>query len=134
MDTLISAAGFLLFRDTPEGRRWLLLQNRRRGDWGFPKGHAEPGESVLATARRECAEETGIEALEVVGVCESISYPAERGLKTVSYFPARSSQETVRLSREHTAHAWLAEDEVAQRLRHANLRGLFLLVAERLRC
>ena len=54
------AAGYILFHDGPEGRRFLLLRNRRHGAWGFPKGRLEDGEDHAAGARRELLEETGI--------------------------------------------------------------------------
>ena len=34
--------------------------------WGFPKGHIEEGENALAAARREIAEETGLEYVSFV--------------------------------------------------------------------
>jgi bis(5'-nucleosidyl)-tetraphosphatase len=45
-------------RRTPSGWRFLLLRAFRH--WDFPKGGVEDGESPLAAARREVAEETGI--------------------------------------------------------------------------
>jgi len=45
----------------------VLLGKRRgahgRGDWGFPGGHLEFGEDVIACAKRELLEETGLKAL-----------------------------------------------------------------------
>ncbi|MFC7330586.1 NUDIX domain-containing protein [Marinactinospora rubrisoli] len=46
------------------GDRPVLVRNRRRA-WEFPGGHAEPGETVLDTARREAREEAGAELGEV---------------------------------------------------------------------
>jgi 8-oxo-dGTP diphosphatase len=43
----------------------LLVQRRNPPDaglWGFPGGHVAPGETALAAAARELAEETGITA------------------------------------------------------------------------
>lgn len=34
--------------------------------WGFPKGHIDEGENALAAARREIAEETGLEYVSLV--------------------------------------------------------------------
>lgn len=38
----------------------VLVQNRR-GHWGLPKGHVEEGEPLAVAARREVAEEAGLE-------------------------------------------------------------------------
>lgn len=46
-----------------DGDRVLLVQRRNPPDaglWGFPGGHVEPGETALAAAARELAEETGV--------------------------------------------------------------------------
>ncbi len=44
----------------------VLLVRRRKepdaGKWGFPGGHVEPGETALAAAARELAEETSVRA------------------------------------------------------------------------
>lgn len=48
-----------------EGR--VLLVRRKKepdaGRWGFPGGHVDPGETVLAAAVRELAEETSVRAV-----------------------------------------------------------------------
>ncbi|MFS8639328.1 MAG: NUDIX hydrolase [Symbiobacteriaceae bacterium] len=51
----LSAGGLVLH----EGA--ILLVRNRRGHWGLPKGHWEPGELLAETAAREVREETGIE-------------------------------------------------------------------------
>lgn len=45
----------------------LLVCDARTGKWGFPKGHREPSDSSdLATAIRECYEETGLSAEDYI--------------------------------------------------------------------
>jgi 8-oxo-dGTP pyrophosphatase MutT (NUDIX family) len=48
------------------GRRYLLVQEAKHGNaWYLPAGRVEPGETLAAAARRETAEEGGIDiALE----------------------------------------------------------------------
>ncbi len=45
---------------------FLLVNSKRSGIWGFPKGHIENGESEIETARREIFEETGIKNIEFI--------------------------------------------------------------------
>ncbi|MDR1720940.1 MAG: NUDIX domain-containing protein [Endomicrobium sp.] len=45
---------------------FLLVNSRRNGLWGFPKGHVEKDESELETAIREIVEETGIRNIKFV--------------------------------------------------------------------
>ena len=121
----IHAAGYFLYREGVDGRVFLLLRNRKRADWGFPKGHQEPDEDLMATARRECAEETGIEQVEARGPWVRLCYDTQKGRKCVHYRLAETAQEQVRLSREHDQAAWLPAEEVQARLDHDNLISLF---------
>ncbi|HKS88094.1 MAG TPA: NUDIX domain-containing protein [Stellaceae bacterium] len=47
-----------------DGERLLLGHATRSPRWDIPKGLAEPGESLVAAARRELLEETGLAAPE----------------------------------------------------------------------
>jgi predicted NUDIX family NTP pyrophosphohydrolase len=66
--TGVVSAGILLFRRR-EGRLELLLahqggpfwRTKDLGHWTIPKGEVEPGEALLDVARREFAEEVGLE-------------------------------------------------------------------------
>lgn len=51
----VAGAGAVVFHT--EG---VVLLQHADGSWLFPKGHVEPGETLLATALREVAEETGL--------------------------------------------------------------------------
>jgi predicted NUDIX family NTP pyrophosphohydrolase len=60
------SAGILLYRRIDDGIEVLIAHpggplwaKRREGSWSIPKGLVAPGESLLDTARREFAEETG---------------------------------------------------------------------------
>ncbi|HTV88164.1 MAG TPA: NUDIX domain-containing protein [Stellaceae bacterium] len=48
-----------------DGERLLLGHATRSPRWDIPKGVAEPGESLVAAARRELFEETGLTAPEI---------------------------------------------------------------------
>lgn len=62
------SAGLLMYRLRPEGPQVLLVhpggpywRNKNEGAWSIPKGEAGSGEDLLAAARREFAEELGVE-------------------------------------------------------------------------
>jgi bis(5'-nucleosidyl)-tetraphosphatase len=69
-----------------------LLIRHWAGHWGFPKGHAEPGETAIATACRELEEETGIQSCKVLDdpvFVEQYSFTKKDNQcveKTVTYF------------------------------------------------
>ena len=55
------SAGIVVVRN--DGASWQCLLLRAYRDWDFPKGLIEDGESPLAAARREAAEETSLRDL-----------------------------------------------------------------------
>ena len=75
-----------------DGAPHYLLVQHHKGHWGFPKGHAEAGESPLDAARRELAEETGLRELHVWAdspLREHYVFTKKSGRrvrKTVTYF------------------------------------------------
>jgi bis(5'-nucleosidyl)-tetraphosphatase len=102
----------VLVRAAPRGYEYLLLTNKNRGEPGLPKGHAEEGETELATALRETEEETGLTDL-VPDLCfrRTLTYPAQRKgqayQKTVVYLLAHLVSGRVRLSPEHADFRWV---------------------------
>src|SRR3989339_1303865 len=59
------SVGGLIYRKENEGYYFCLILDAY-GKWTFPKGHAEPGESLEVTAQRELQEETGLKNLDVL--------------------------------------------------------------------
>jgi polyphosphate kinase len=58
---MIVAAGGVVTRASPEGRREVLLVHRPRyDDWSFPKGKVDAMETAAEAALREVEEETGL--------------------------------------------------------------------------
>jgi 8-oxo-dGTP diphosphatase len=56
----VRAAGGVLLREGPAGRRVLLVHRPRYDDWSLPKGKLDKGESFEQAAVREIEEETGL--------------------------------------------------------------------------
>ncbi len=60
MNAKVTSCGVIV----TDGERLLLGHATRSPRWDIPKGIAEPGESLVAAARRELFEETGLDAPE----------------------------------------------------------------------
>ena len=56
----VEAAGGVVVRDGEAGTEVCLVHRPRYGDWSFPKGKLDPGESFESAALREVEEETGL--------------------------------------------------------------------------
>ena len=130
------SAGFVLFRRTPEGPRFLLLDYGKH--WDYAKGHLEKGETAWQAAVRELREETAIRQVDRVGRFRRAMHYAfhskKKGdvAKTVTYFLGRTRQETVKLSDEHEGYAWLAYEEALDRLTYKNAREMLTAAWEAL--
>lgn len=57
----IRAAGALIWRKAAEGIELLIIHRPRYGDWSWPKGKQDPGETLPETAQREIREEVGLD-------------------------------------------------------------------------
>lgn len=93
-----------------------LLIRHWAGHWGFPKGHAEPGETAIATACRELEEETGIQSCKVLddtSFIEQYSFKKDTQLveKTVTYFVGTVESKAVTCQeQEIQAYTWVNFD------------------------
>jgi bis(5'-nucleosidyl)-tetraphosphatase len=59
------SVGAVVFRRENDGISFLMIYSSRNKNWGFPKGHIEPGETEQETLSREIQEETGLSDLEL---------------------------------------------------------------------
>ena len=126
------SAGVLVFRDTPGGREFLLLDYGRH--WDYPKGHLEAGEDDQTAALRELREETGLsDGVELMeGFAKEILYhfqSSRKGLvrKEVVFFIGRADGQRVgevSLSEEHVDYEWLGREAALERLTFDNARGV----------
>jgi 8-oxo-dGTP pyrophosphatase MutT (NUDIX family) len=80
--TYVKSCGFIAYRQI-EGENLYLIIKSLNGDFGFPKGHTEYGESEIETAIRELKEETGIEVKVTEGFRRQIEYELQSIPNTV---------------------------------------------------
>ena len=122
------SAGFILFRDLPQGRVYLLLDYGNH--WDYPKGHLEAGETAWVAAVRELREETGIRQVDrVAGYEQKMEYQFVSGVKgrihkQVTYFLGRTKTSQVNLSDEHCGYAWLPFEQAMAQLTYKNAQVL----------
>ena len=108
-----TASAFVL---SPDDSGLLLIHHARLDRWLQPGGHVEPGDAdLLATARRELAEEVGIDDAElaVPGIFDVDVHgiPAARGEPGHEHFDVRflfrARSRELRISSEAHAAAWV---------------------------
>ncbi len=61
----VSAGGVVVRHGDPDTPPVFLIIRDSYRNWGFPKGHLEPGETAADAALREVREETGLDDLEL---------------------------------------------------------------------
>ncbi|UCC83325.1 MAG: NUDIX domain-containing protein [Gemmatimonadota bacterium] len=59
------SAGGVIYRWRSDEALEVLLIKDGYGNWGWPKGHVETGETLEEAALRECSEETGLGRLRI---------------------------------------------------------------------
>ena len=99
----------------------------RHGNWGFPKGHVDEGETVEAAAKREVKEEVGldIELTEKKGV---VHYDVNGEPKQTIYFLATWKAGEAQCLEEVEEVRWGTKEEVLNLLTFEEVKECFLEV------
>ena len=137
-----SAGGLVVDFSSPGREVAVIARINRAGrlEWCLPKGHLEAGETPAQAARREVAEETGIEG-KVIAPLGSVDYwfsaAGFRIHKVVHHFLLRavSGELTVENDPDHEAVAaeWVPYADLGERLSFANERRIALAASRLLR-
>ena len=121
------SAGGVVFRLNGHQPLFLLIRDSY-ANWGFPKGHLEPGESPERAALREVVEETGLGAVESRGAIETIDwYFRFRGRlihKVCHFYLMEAADERTNPQRADgiTECVWTAYDDASRMISYANAR------------
>jgi len=68
--------GVMLMNGSGEVLLGMRIASHGTGEWSFPGGHLEFGEKIVEAAKREVAEETGLEVneFEIISVADEMRY------------------------------------------------------------
>jgi 8-oxo-dGTP diphosphatase len=113
----ILAAGGIVLRNGPS-LQFAVVQSRKTGTWGLPKGKLAVGEDAMTAARREVLEETGYSAAihEFLG---TLAYEASGRPKVVQFWRMEAAGDPVGdLMRDVRAVRWLALEDAIDQLTH----------------
>ncbi len=114
---LIRAAGGIVMREHVAGRVEIAcIYRESRGDWTFPKGKLDPGETFEEAALREVHEETGMHC-SIVRFVGTTNYTHRKGRpKIVAYYLMQVDQGEFSPNDEVDELEWLALETVAGHL------------------
>jgi 8-oxo-dGTP pyrophosphatase MutT (NUDIX family) len=123
---IVLAAGGVVIRLTDDEVEVAVIHRPARGDWTFPKGKVERGETLTACALREVTEETGLHCRlgAFVGTTEYEDRKGRR--KVVAYWAMVVEGGTFRPNEEVDELRWVPLDEAPGVLsyeRDADLAG-----------
>lgn len=110
--------------------KFMLLNNE--GEWVFPKGHLESGETFVETAIREAREESGVKlsAKDCVGQVDEFSFyfDGEDALKVIKVFGFCIEKcQKIKLNSDEgfCDGGWFSAEEILKRLAHQDAKDVF---------
>lgn len=106
----------------------LLVQQKKSGNYGFPKGHILPNESEEDAAIREVKEETNVDITVDSNKRYSLSYVQNENInKEVVYFIGipDSKFELKKQDEEIENVFWVEKDKVRETLTYDNLKEVW---------
>ena len=100
----------------PDKKKFLLVKRSdtkemNPGEWEFPGGFIEEGETAREAAMRELLEETGLTG-EVIRSGEKGEIETRKGRLEITPFLVTVKTEQVELSREHSEYRWIETGEL----------------------
>ncbi|KKU34334.1 MAG: ADP-ribose pyrophosphatase [Candidatus Uhrbacteria bacterium GW2011_GWE2_46_68] len=118
----------------------ILVVNQKHNSWSLPKGHIDPGETLIAAAKREIYEESGL--CDLVMIRELGTYQRfkigkdgvgedQSEWKTITFFLFRTSEQNlVPVDPENPEARWVNKEDVVVLLTHPKDKEFFLKIKE----
>lgn len=120
-----------------KARRYLILHEPAEARWCFPKGHVDPGETLFETARREVAEESGLNDLDIREELGEVAYrfyqpTRDRNVfKTAVYFLAFTVDTKTTLESTFDEARWETAHDAAKLLKYETDRRMLAAAVAR---
>lgn len=89
----------------------LLLRRADSGQWAFPGGHIEDGETAEQAAVRECEEETGF----TPQIASEWTRRVADNVDFTTFFALVNDEFEPEMNDEHTAFKWFPVDDLASK-------------------
>jgi len=114
---IVAAGGFV----TNKNRQVLLLKSPRYGDWEFPGGQVEEGETIPHALEREVLEETGIivKVKSLVGIYSNIRKPSIVNMDFICEYVSGEPK----TSNESSQVEWVDRDEAMRLVKRDAIRN-----------
>ena len=122
------SCGAIVFTRLNDQIKYLIIESIN-GDFGFPKGHVEPGETEVETALREIFEEVNIKPTLIDGFRETVEYyiPSVDVQKQVVFFLGEyNNQEIVPQKAELLSADLFTFDQAIKLFKHQNNLDLLI--------
>ena len=113
----------------------LLIYEKNRNFWGFPKGHVEGNETEIETATREVTEEVGLDVIIDESKRYVLNYIIRNEIDktTVLYIAKVKGGKLERQEAEIEEIRWCTFDEALELLTFDNLKDMFKKVIKDLK-
>ena len=115
-----------------KNKKVLLVYEKNRNFWGFPKGHMEDGENEIETALREVKEEVGLDVEIDKDRRYTLNYVIrdEIDKTTVLYIAKAKNEEIVMQENEIENIRWCSFEEALNTLTFDNWKEMFKKVID----
>jgi 8-oxo-dGTP diphosphatase len=126
LNTVVHAAGGIVWRRATAGLEIVLVHRPRYEDWSLPKGKLNPGEHRLTAAVREVYEETAVHAVPQVRLPTIRYLTAQPGVeKVVDFWSMRADTWTERVPDDEIEEVrWVPAAGAPTLLSYAHDRGV----------